>query len=464
MINIPPIKSTSAPPSELISDVSKTWKVGQVLHATSPRGGEAMSKVLVQLGEHTLQAKTPVKLEAGQDIRLLVKSVGDPASGKLPLLSILPMQSSGISTIAQTASLKLRQFIAVQQAFSQTLSTANTLLQNRQGSSALPRPLLTQLNQLQTALQITPQQNNPAHLKQLVENSGIFLEAKLKNNLQNSATLEKLLSNDFKQTLLTTKQALIQSQIPTPPAQFENARLSTEIKQQIQQMILGSISKLSSLADKLMTILPRPVLQQVVTLLSSSMPLPAGPSDAKTVAELISQTLHHKTGADKNTQELINILSSKLQLLDLAQQVDRSISQLSSFQLQPLSREADSLTLLLFNLILKDQDEATDLHVRIEQETRENEKENESWTVSIHFHFKTLGKMQADLHLLDKQVSAIFSCEADSTSNKVRSLLPQLEHNLRAAGFRVAGTLVKTQRVEDSTIIPMQTHLLDENI
>lgn len=464
MINIPPIKSSSALPSELITDVSKTWKVGQVLHATSPRGGESMSKVLIQLGEYTLETKTPVRLEPGQDIRLLVKSVGDPASGKLPLLSILPTQSPDISTITQTASLKLRRFIALQQAFSQTQLTANTLLQNRQGISTLPRPLLAQLNQLQTALQITPEQSSPAQLKQLVENSGIFLESKLKNNPQNTPALEKLLSSDFKQILLSTRQALIRNQLPTPPAQFEDGKLSADVKQQIQQMILGSISNLSSLADKLMSILPRPVLLQIVSLLSSNTTPPVEQSDAKTVAELISQTLHHKTGGHKNTQELISILSSKLQLLELTQQIDRSISQLTSFQLQPLVRDADSLTLLLFNLILKDRDDTTDLHFRIEQETREEEKENESWTVSIHFNFKTLGKMQADLHLLDKQVSVIFSCETDSTSQKVRSLLPQLEHNLKTAGFRVAGTLVKTQRVQDSTIIPMQTHLLDENI
>lgn len=76
MINIPPIKPSSSMPSELISRVSETLRVGQVLSATTQRGGDAMSKVLIQLGEHTLQAKTPVRLETGQEIKLLVKAAG----------------------------------------------------------------------------------------------------------------------------------------------------------------------------------------------------------------------------------------------------------------------------------------------------------------------------------------------------------------------------------------------------
>ncbi len=452
-------------PSELISRVSETLRVGQVLSATTQRGGEAMSKVLIQLGEHTLQAKTPIRLETGQEIKLLVKAAGDAELGKLPLLTILPPKQAPASnaelTHTQLAQMKLRQFIAIQQAFSQPLQTAQAILANKPGLNLLPEKLISQLNQLQNALQLPPEQLSGKQLKWQIENSGIFLESKLQSLSQgNSASL----SQDFKQLLLGVRQLLNSSGLGKPPAEMEAGPLSNEQRQQIQQLLQGSIRSYNSLSERLIQMLPRSLLQPVVQLLSGQQPVTNLSTDVRALAELISQTLQHKTGSAQHTQELMSLLNTRFMLLDLATQVERSLGQLSSFQLQPLSREADGLTLLLFNLLLKDKEQTQDVHFRIEQENAAQDPAQQGWKASIYFKFNTLGKLQADIHLMDNQVSSVFYCEQDTTSARVRSLLPVLQSNLDQAGFVVGGMRVSTRASVESPVLPPQTHLLDENI
>lgn len=458
MINIPPIKPSTAIKTEVISDVSRTWQVGQVLNATAQQGGEALSKVLIRLGEHTLEAKTPIKLETGQEIKLLVKAVSENNAAKLPLLSILPPGENLPLDKSQLANIKLRQFIAIQASFSATQQAAQNLLANKQITNLLPKELINQLITLQGSLQVKPGKNLPNNLKQLIENSGVFLEAKLKTGLSSS------LSNDFKHILLQTRLLLSNNILPGKPFQAENIKLTPQIRELIQNVLQTGSSNLNTLANQLISNLPRPLLQQLIFLLngtSTNFPITA---QAQTLVDMLTLSLQQTTNAQKNINELSSLLHTKLLLLDFSQQVDRSLSQITSFQLQPLSREVDTLTLLLFGLVFKDKEQASDIYFRIEQENKETENENESWRVTLSFNLKSLGKIQSHIHLKGMKVSTIFHSERESTSNAIRELLPILENNLQQAGFFIAGTLVKTNPIQESMIIHTQSHILDENI
>lgn len=464
MINIPPIKPSTAIKSELISDINKIWKVGQVLNATTQQGGEALSKVLIRLGEHTLEAKTPIKLETGQEIKLLVKAVSDNNLTKLPLLSILPAGENLPLDKSQLANIKLRQFIAIQTSFSSTQQSAQNLLANKQITNLLPKELINQLITLQNSLQVKPGQQQSNHLKQLIENSGVFLEAKLKMASTLKTSLGSTLSSDFKNHLLQTQLLLSSSILPGKPFQTENVKLTPQIRELIQNVLQTSSSSLNTLANQLISNLPRPLLQQVIFLLNgTSTNFPITPQ-AQTLADMITQAMQQTTNAQKNINELSNLLHAKLLLVDFSQQIDRSLSQITSFQLQPLSREVDTLTLLLFSLVFKDKEQASDINFRIEQENKETENETEGWRVTLSFNLKSLGKIQSHIHLKDMKVSTIFHSEKESTSNAIRELLPILEKNLQQAGFFIAGTFVKTNPIQESMIIHTQSHILDENI
>ncbi|VAW64503.1 hypothetical protein MNBD_GAMMA09-913 [hydrothermal vent metagenome] len=474
MINIPPIKQSTAIKVELIPDISKTWKVGQILNATAKQGGDALSDVLIQVGKYTLQAKTPISLQSGQDIKLQIKSLPDGQTNKLPQLNILPTSTPSTQT-ATLAALKLRQFIAIQQSLTQVIQLSDKLLNNKLASAKLPDNLKNMLNRLQTSLQINAGNINAAQLKQQILDSGVFLESKLLNQKTNP---QSGLINDFKYQLLAIKEnlALLNSAQPgigskgTEPAiQPVTIQLTAQQLNQLQSEIKQAGPDLLSrnlpeLADKLMSVLSRPSLNQLINLLGQTTTDTQASNELQTLAKFLVALTQQQPLAQQNMQHLLQQLRSNLIFLELGQQIEQSISKITSLQLQPLSREGDNLVLLLFNLIFKDNNEQFDLNFRIQQQNKETDQSQENWLVTVSFNFKTLGKVQSKIHMIDNRVSSVFYTELGSTADKIKTLLPLLETGFKKAGLTVVNLAVKNNLPDDKQVINHQVNLLDENV
>lgn len=465
MINIPPIKASTAVKTELIADVTKSWKVGQVLNATTQRGGEALSNVLIRVGKHTLEAKTPVALQNGQEIKLLVKSLTENQSNnqivKLPLLSIIET-TPVISQTNKIATMKLRQFIAIQQSFSQLQQLAGNLTSNKSNTNRLPDTLKGLLVDMQNSLQLNSKNISPAQLKQHILNSGVFLESKLLPQ-QKVATTENNIINDFKYQLLKIKSEL--TGLTPDSFNTKNQKLTTQQLDQLQTLFKGltnrpSSTQLAALTDKLISLLPKTSITQLSYLLSGKTPETTLPVEIQTIAKLITATSQQHGG--QLSQHLQEQLNHRLMLLDLSLQVEQSISKLTSLQLQPMSREGDNMVLLLFNLVFKDTHERFDIDFRIQQEDDSNEENAENWSVTLTFNFQTLGKVQALIHLNGDQVSSMFHTELDTTAKKIKQLLPLLESALKKTGLNLVNLSVDNNLLKNSPFVSDQVNLLDE--
>lgn len=471
MINIPPIKSSTSVKAELIPDVTRTWKVGQILSATTERGGEALSKVLIRVGQHTLEAKTPVPLQTGQDVKLLVKTLADNQAMKLPLLSILAADIEPAGKTGTLATTKLRQFIAIQQSFSQLHTLAQNLFTNKSFNDKLPAAIKTELAHLLNTLPIKAESINSAQLKQLILNSGIFFESKLLSQIKNPESQFKnssSLINDFKFQLLSIKSRLSQL-IPTPAATQQN--LTPETIQQITQLqtliqqnnIHLTKNNAAELINKLVSILPKQSLAQISTLLASPIPHTQTADKIEALTQNLIQLIQQQSQPQKTQDNILDQLRFRLMLLDLGQQVDQSISKLTSLQLQPLSREGDNLVFILFNLIFKDSHQQFDVNFRIQQEDEKAGSEKDSWQISLTFNFKSLGKVQSNIHLVNDRVSTVFHTELNSTSEKIKPLLPLLESGLKNAGLTVINLAVTSGLLTEKPEINSRISLLDEN-
>jgi len=468
MINIPPIKSSTPVKPEILAEVTKTWRVGQILNATTQQGGDALSKVLIQVGQHTLEAKTPVALQTGQDIKLLVKT----SSGQLPILSILSPQVTGTNQSVNTgsttdinqASSKLRQFIAVQQSFSQLQQLSQSLLKLNISQLKLPQSLKTELLNIQNTLNIDSKKITPSQLKNHILNSGVFLESKLLKQFSISPAQLKTsntLNNDFKFQLLTIKAELDKINLPVTNQHLNPKTLTTQQVNQLKTDIQNIGNKPVEIINRLISTLPRPLIIQLTNILAT----PSTDTPVSKDLELISQTLLKTTNTAQSTNhnKLIEQLRSRLMLLDLGQQVEQSISKITSLQLQPLSREADGLVLLLFNLIFKDSHEYFDLSFRIQEDDDSSTTDNENWKITLNFNFKTLGQVKSNIHLIDNQVSTVFFTELSSTAEKIQPLLPLLERGFKQAGLEVLSLDVVKGLTTDPKVIDSNINLLDEN-
>ncbi|RDH84831.1 MAG: hypothetical protein DIZ80_05040 [endosymbiont of Galathealinum brachiosum] len=465
MINIPPIKQSTAVKTDLITNVTRTWKVGQILNGSTQRGGDAQSNVLIRVGQQTIEAKTPVTLQNGQDVKLLIKSLGEFQNGnlgsnqisKLPVLSILDTQTA-ISENNKIAAVKLRQFIAIQQTFSQVQQLADKLLSSRSITDQLPASLKNSLSNLQQTLQVNTKNINPAQLKQQILNSGVFLESKLLQQTSGSS-----LVNDFKYQLLTIKSELAKL-IPAKEGVTQQTT-STLPLEQLQTSIkkLGDSfnnSQLTSLADKLISLLPKTSIIQLNNMLAGIKPDVSVSNELQSLTKLLTVTLQQH--GNHQSQQLQEQLHFRLMLLDLNQQVEQSISKITSLQLQPMSREGDNLVLLLFNLVFKDSHERFDIDFRIQQENEETDPEEQSWSVTLSFNFKTLGKVQSNIHLTGNQVSSVFHTEYVTTADKIKQFLPLLETGLVNTGLNIVKLSVENNLIESKPFVSNQVNLLDE--
>lgn len=477
MINIPPVKSSTPIKIKRLAEVSRTWQVGQILNATTRQGGDALSNVLIQVGKHTLEAKTPVALKTGQDIKLLVKTLGGTQASsqgntiKPPLLGILtPLtnnQGGAINNAPQITHLetlaisKLRQFIAVQQSFSQLQQTSQALLSNSQ--QKLPLPLKNWLSSIDSNLQIQGKTLTANQLKQHLLNSGVFLESKLLNTATHpNAKTNNPLVNDFKYQLLAIKSELSSLNINQEKTPLQVQSLTPAKLNQIKIDILNTGNNPVNIANKLLVSVPRPLLQELFSLLSTHSPQVTTTEDLQVLSKAIFQAIQKTQHSSQ--EKLLEQLRFRMTLLDLGQQVDQAISKITSLQLQPLSREADGLVLLLFNLIFKDSHEHFDLNFRIQQEENNTTQDIEAWEITLNFNFKTLGQVQSKVHLIENQVSTIFHTELEATMEKIRPLLPLLQAGLTKAGLKVLNIDVVQGLGNDSPVISTGSHLLDENI
>ncbi len=478
MINIPPIKQSSNIKAEVIPELTRTWKVGQILNATTQRGGKALSEVLLQVGQYTLTTKTPVALQTGQEVKLLIKSLETPQSDstqlRLPLLSIVEIKPATTRT-GELIALKLRQFIAVQQSFTQLQHTAVKLLTapqvDRQADTHLSTTLKTLLSNLQQSIQINSHSIQPAQLKQQLLNSGIFYESKILNATTKdnaTGTISSKLNRDFKFQLLSLKAELAK----LVPAQDSSqpVKLNTQQLQTLQSAIKQSASnfnpnKVSELAGQLLSLLPKTSLTQLVNLLNGQGADTTSSNETQSLAKLLNISLQ-QAGSQPKVQ-LLAELEFHLQMLELSQQVDQSISKITSLQLQPLlqasGKESDNLVLLLFNLMFKDAREHFDIDFRIQQDEKKHDPADESWTLTLSFNFKRLGKVQSKVHLLGDQISSVFYAELSTTADKIQTLLPLLESALTEAGLIVNNLAVENRLLNNRPFISKQVNLLDEN-
>ncbi len=167
----------------LLKSTAKTWEVGQVLTAMV-KGRQNKTTVELQIGKHTILARSPAPMRKGDILRLeLVSNDSD-----LVFRRVIPEQKSpGI----QAKELLLREHLPRNQsmlnAFSR-LQAIDKVLASGQQPEAMPAPLKRHLAELQAALPSMRDMANASKLKRVIQDSGIFLESRLRDNLKPSST------------------------------------------------------------------------------------------------------------------------------------------------------------------------------------------------------------------------------------------------------------------------------------
>ncbi|MFW2374507.1 MAG: flagellar hook-length control protein FliK [Gammaproteobacteria bacterium] len=437
MVNIPPIKQGTEIKTQLLPDVTKTWQVGQLLSATTETGGDALSKVVLRIGQQLFEARTPIPLKTGDSIQLIIKSLGEQ-----PIFKI-----QGQQNISALAAEKLKNFIARQGSMKSLMEQ----LPKFDSSKVLSTPgkqLLRTLAQLQA----TPSQlSQVSELKQTIHRSGYFHESAISKNPMNS-------QQDIKAQLLKLSTQ-IASDLPKLPADLKPSDPQF-LTRAIQQFTEAHISP-QQLAVALSSKMPLTQLQTLVDVLSQGQKLPALASLPNELQLLVTHIQQSRNG-NQFKQTLFSLLRSLPLLLELRSAVETSIARLTSQQLMPMTREADNPLLWLLEIPVKDDKENQLLRFRIEQEHSASADGHDNWSVTIHFDFATLGLIQARIHLVADTLSSVFHADKKQTEVLIQNNLPLLELALIEQGFRDIRLDISKQKLTEAKQLTENIHILDE--
>jgi len=445
MINIPPIKPrTDIKPEIIINDITKTWKVGQLLNATVNKGGQPLETIQLRIGQHLLESRSPIALKAGDNIQLLVKELGIE-----PLLSIkIPLNTR------DTAVQLLRGYINHQQDIKPLLQLSQQLLSNETLSSEVkPR-----LQQLIDSIAKPEQVADANQLKTLIQKSGVFLEPRLlqTNNLDQK---QNLISQDIKNQLHIISQT-IKTEIPVSQNRSDSPGI--KLDQVVSQYLNGAIN-IKALGQFLSTLLPAEKITTLVTQLQLNQnPDPLSKELLpKSIIQLLTQ-IQSQPNSKSLTDTLISLFIKLPMLNNLRSNIDNLLNKIISQQLLPLTKDVDTPQFFLFDLPVKNNKETTVFQFRVDEEKNSDKDKESSWSVMINFEFEELGPIQVKIKLHENNISTLFHAETTATAGKINEHLPLLESALKTAGFNISNLSVQDQRIQQPRNIPRDIHFLDE--
>ncbi len=455
---------------------------GQLLEASVLSNANGQARL--QIGQAILEAHTTLALLSGQKLTLRVERT----EGQVLLQ--LTEKSFNAAVLAQG----LRQTLPRQLPVSELLNKLDQLFKP-QATPPWPAPLRALARQLLERLPLAAQLQSPQGLKQALQQSGLFLENRLRQSSQNSGPdPASLPSSDFKAALLQLRQmvrmqlnahpdvarsldgqALRQHlpavdrilrainegpQAPLPrlidetPSPQLRQRL-TQLQQLIGLQLKPTDPSASAMANpgndaKTLTLL-QSLLNLSTSLLSGPLaPGPAQSSLAQSLAgqllglraqlEKLSQAVHPQQAAAAKKASGANRQTAGLplpQLQELLRQTEGAVHRIQGQQIQAAAEQEAGRLLWSLELPVRHEDRIGLLELRISQEKRQEHGEDAlPLVVMLKLDLPHAGPVAARLTLQGEQLGLVMWAEQEDTLAMARGALPELKQRLEDSGLK----------------------------
>ena len=471
----PPITAT------LNATTTVRWQPGQLLQATVVES--TLDKVLLAIGNRQVSSETSLLLDKGQQLTLQVRSLGD-----LPVLRIV----SGLSTppLAQA----VRALLPQQDAMTPLLASLASLA--KMPYPSVP-PLIRELTRaMVNNLPATTALTRPENLRKAIQQSGLFLERRLLQQLNPSAKPASspapvsAIQQDFKANLLQLIQRLRNwpgsAPTPAPATATKSTTATVQTGSLPPPAATGQVGTAQTTTPSLRggnpaTVAPNspanPVqtpppstdqLRRVVRVVatpvqgagarpaaaSGTVPPGTPPTTTTTAATSTSSVVLPGSapppfpGAAPAPQAAVQATIDLLNRLgnlrtDLLQQAEKALARIQLHQLassHPRQAEHGLLEWLL-ELPVRRGDEIDLWSMRIAREEHEQAarkaQARHHWSVQLAFDLPGLGPVQAQVTLAGERVSTRFWTGREDTLPLFREHLQKLQDMLGHAGLEV---------------------------
>lgn len=396
-----------------------TEKAGQ--QTTQPLPGQLLP--ILSRGANLLQASTP-----GQP----VPATNTPLLQTASTLPTSPNPAAGINAEANPIAQQrlvidqlVRQALPQQQPLRELVPVLQSILTQPQ---PLPRALGQALTQLLARFPTPQQLQTPAPLKQAVRDSGIFLESKLSRP----------------QAPANAGPERLGSQAPAAEMTKPGATDNRDLKALIER-VLPQLQKLTGEDGA-----REPGATSPAAALANSYGLP--PGIIPTTGHSPPHNSGHRSAGHTNEQSLDVLLRQ------LSRQLMASLARTQMHQMDSLTtRQAftqdpqSPINTWALEIPILNGNQVENLDLRIEQHQQQDaqqaDKRVTAWTVMLNFDLHQSGRMQVQLTIIEKTVSAVIWSQLEKTHQQVQRHIRELQQ-----GFEKVGVLVK--KVECQIGIP----------
>jgi len=313
----------------------------------------------------------------------------------------------------------IRQFLPQQQALKLLVPVLQQIIQNS-NTSTLPPELPMKIKQLLAEFSTPNTIQKPLNLKTAIQNSGIFLEAKLGGSTANtSPAINKKNTDSISSDLKTLIQQLVATVSKNTSVNSSSAPA------------LGTSTKSASAATP--TITTAAEIEEHELLAPVDVKSPASPNQ--------------NAGAASITSNADNI---DIVLRQLSRQLLASIAKIQLNQLESLApRRANNAenqgpnNSWFLEIPIVNGRHVDNLEMRIDQEEYYKNDEGDDkdaqtiWTVMLNFDLHALGKMNVQLKVLDKSVTATIWSQQENTHAEVKQHIQFLFDRLEKVGVTV---------------------------
>lgn len=441
-----------------------------------------------------LRAMSVTELEPGQSLRLEVIDNGPP-----PQLRVMPPPLDDHQDVIGQA---LRRFLPRQEGLQGVMERLTRFAAQHSDASdthPLPPALRDALRNVLGAMPDKGALSTPEGLKQAIQNSGLFLEAKLAQQAQTPAapaSAAPSLGQDMKARLLKLADNL-------------SARLSTLEEGAPQQESAadavvvfprpslasppnpGASAPQARLANMAPEALPTP-LPAETAVLPDEVPLqpppsPGGPAspETETVAggqnAAASPAMAEKAddatpgapahphaaarSAAPESAAVIPAAARESELKDLLNKTESALAKIVLDQLASARQPDSTAQSWRLDLPFQNQGRAETASLKISREGGRQGGEadaNQSWAVTLELKPPGLGTLHSRLTLYRGEVSGVFWSDAPATAELVRQHLDILDFRLRAAGLKTGQLDAAVGTPPETDSAQVQPRLLDE--
>ena len=320
----------------------------------------------------------------------------------------------------------IRQTLPQQQGLKLLLPLLQQLTKNTH-SPAVPSDVLTKIRQLLTAIPTADHLQKPLNLKSAIQNSGIFMEAKLydktnkpspSNSMQNINTVDKDLKSLIQQLLVKASDNQVGKTNPT----LNNPATARQT--------VNTTTPVTTAAPTLTPSAEPDELELAIALDGKPNPLPGHSTPVATAA----------AGAE-NIDLALRLLSRQL-LASIARIQLNQLESLSPRKINSTDSQGPTNSWFLEIPIVNGR-HIDNVEMRIDQEEYKKDEENGEkdkqtiWTVMLSFDLHALGKMNIQLKILDKSVSATIWSQLEHTHKEAKQHIQFLYSGLEKAGVTV---------------------------